>query len=177
MGHTVITVQENGLTQEMLNDMNEQQHRVNEQLHYTLIAYTTGVARTLVRQVPRSNGLVALWQLFTKDTVLDANKAMSRLAHILRVDLPEKDFMAHFQHWESMVAQYEVEIGQQLPDGVNMDALRAAMTGRVAEHLRHNSTTLDSYAQVRSVITEYYRSQLPYTIPLVTTGAASSSSH
>ena len=61
---------------------------------------------------------------------------------------------------QSIKARYERQAGVPLPDDVVVATLLNKTTGALQQHLWLNARTLQTYAQVREVILEYYRCRL-----------------
>ena len=139
-------------------DVTAQRINFSRKLHYMLALITKGSARLVVRQLSTNNGYETWRNLFKNFALPGATRHVGLLTKILkpvfRVDFFEQDF----HQWESLKSTFEVQTGSPLPDTVLVALLLNETSGPLQQHLRLNSGTLKTYADVRSTIMQYYQS-------------------
>ena len=160
------------LTGEILEDY---QRRVNisKRLHYLLANLTVGAARTEVKNNLKGNGFET-WRRLSKEFSLPGiAKHLGLLSKILNYTFSQSNFEQDFSAWENLKTRYEYQTGTSLPDSVLMATLLNKMAGPLQTHIRLNSASLKTYAQLRELITNYYQSRHIMTQSTVDTGSTS----
>ena len=136
--------------------------RMSRQLKYLLITLCNGPPLTIIQTTETDNGF-EIWRLlcrrYSPDPVVTQHGA---LAHILEPSLPEAHVQDAFGHWESDIARWERDTGTVLPDNVKLGILHNRASGALQQHLRLNAGHMATFAQVRAVLLDYFRSLTSY---------------
>ena len=131
----------------------------SRRLRYLLANLTTGSARLVVRQNDGANGFETWRRMLAKFSLPDATRHVSLLTQLLDFKFNPSAFEQDFNAWETVKSKYESQSGTVLPDSVLVATLLNKTTGHLQQHLRLNARTLTTYAAVRDVIVEYFRSR------------------
>jgi len=139
-------------------DVTAQRINFSRKLHYLLALITKGSARLVVRQLSTSNGYETWRNLFKNFALPGATRHVGLLTRILKPVFRSECFEQDFHQWESLKSTFETQTGNALPDSVLVALLLNETSGLLQQHLRLNSGTLKTYADVRSTIMQYHQS-------------------
>ena len=131
----------------------------SRKLHYLLGNLCTGSARLLVRQNVRGNGFETWRLLYQRFSLPDASRHVSLLTKILDWKFNTSTFEQDFNAWETTKAKYEQQTGQQLPDSILVATMMNKTTGALQQHLRLNAGNITTFAQVKQLLVQYFRSR------------------
>ena len=120
---------------------------------------TTDTARLIVRQNTDGNGFETWRRLYQKFALPDATRHVSLLTQLLDFKFHPATFEAYFNNWETIKVKYERQTGTELPDSALVATLLNKTTGALQQHLRLNARSLNTYAQIKGVIVEHFRSR------------------
>ena len=84
---------------------------------------------------------------------------MSLLTKILDWKFNTNTFEQDFNAWETVKAKYEQQTGQQLPDSILVATMMNKTTGALQQHLRLNAGNITTFAQVKQLLVQYFRSR------------------
>ncbi|CAE7037908.1 unnamed protein product [Symbiodinium natans] len=138
----------------------QQLHTFSRKLHVVLANLTSGAAKLLVRQNIGGNGFETWRRLKQKFSMPDVQREHSLLAQVLDWRFNTATFEQDFNAWETVKIRYETLTGTLLPDGVLIATLLNKISGPLQQHLRLNSTSLRTFAQMREIIVSHFRSRL-----------------
>ena len=82
---------------------------------------------------------------------------MGYLAKLLKPTLDPNNFEESFANWEYELTRFERDSSTTLPDQVKIAILLNETTGPLQQHLQLLAGTNQTYAAIRTTITEYYR--------------------
>jgi len=139
-------------------DVTEQRVTFSRKLHYLIALLTKGAARLVVRQLTSQNGYET-WRNLYKNFALPGNtRHVGLLSRVLKPVFRHDNFEQDFYQWESLKRQYETQTGTVLPDTVLVALLLNETSGPLQQHLRLNAQLLNTYADVRNTLKQYYQS-------------------
>ena len=121
-----------------------------------LSTYTTGEARSLVRQARRPHGMEAwrLLQMRFNPVTLGRQRA-----HLIKItnsteNVPLEKLGAEIVSWENRICDFETESrppSDKVADSVKMAVLTAMCPNRLREHVQLNASRFTSYYDLREV--------------------------
>ena len=89
-----------------------------------------------------------------------AQREHSLLAQVLDWNFNTQTLEQDFNAWETVKVRYETLTGTSLPDGALIATLLNKTSGSLQQHLRLNSTSIRTLAQMREVIISYFKPRL-----------------
>ena len=82
---------------------------------------------------------------------------MGYLTKLLEPTLDPNNLEESFANWEYELTRFEQDNSTTLPDQVKIAILLNETTGPIQQHLQLLAGTNQTYAAIRTTITEYYR--------------------
>ena len=147
------------LTQLVGEEVDTSRVELSSVLYYALTQFSTGPALQVVRQVTSKVGLEAWRRLHERFNLTRLSKGLSRLTKLLQPNFRQAHFESDFTQWEVELEHYVRDSGAALPDSVLIAVLINATSGALQNHLRLNSSQLDSYQKVRALILDYFKTR------------------
>jgi hypothetical protein len=131
--------------------------QLDQNLKYVLINITTRPAATVCRQHQQEIGLEVFRQLRDRFSIPVGTRSIGYLTKLLKPTFDTNNFEESFSNWEFELHRYERDSTTRLPDPVKIAILMNETTGQLQQHLHLNAGATPTYAEVRSIIMEYYR--------------------
>ena len=128
-----------------------------QEMKYILTNVTSGGAATVCRQYQHETGYEILRQLNKRYSIPVGTRSMGYLTKLLKPTFDTHNFEESFAHWEYEVTKFERDNSMTLPDQVKIAVLLNETTGPLQQHLQLLAGTNQTYAAIRTTITEYYR--------------------
>ena len=128
-----------------------------QEMKYILTNVTSGGAATVCRQYQHETGYEILRQLNRRYSIPVGTRSMGYLTKLLKPTFDTHNFEESFAHWEYEVTKFERDNSMTLPDQVKIAVLLNETTGPLQQHLQLLAGTNQTYAAIRTTITEYYR--------------------
>eukprot|EP00438_Fugacium_kawagutii_P036716 Skav213889 [mRNA] locus=scaffold245:101765:108896:- [translate_table: standard] len=137
--------------------------RLASELQFILVSITKGASATVVRQQGiNANGFETWRQLNRRFSIPVGTRSIGYLTKLLKPIFDEHRFEETFSAWEFEVHRYERDNGTTLPDGIKIAVLINETKGALQQHLQLTASTVTQYAQLRTIILEYYRAQASF---------------
>ena len=141
----------------------EQWVQLSNSLRYLLVSARDGPASTICRQNMQGNGLET-WRLtHARYSIPLGTKSIGYLTRLLKPQLDEQKFEESFATWEFQLSRYEQDNNTLLPDAVKIAILLNETKGPLQQHLQLQAGNITTYAQIRSMVIEYYRATASFT--------------
>ena len=121
------------------------------------INITTGPAATVCRQHQQEIGLEVFRQLGDRFSIPVGTRSIGYLTKLLKPTFDTNNFEESFSNWEFELNRYERDNTTRLPDPVKFAIVMNETTGQLQQHLHLNAGATPTYAEVRNIIMEYYR--------------------
>ena len=138
----------------------EQWVQLSNNLHYLLVSTCDGPASTICRQNMQGDG-VETWRLIhTRYSIPLGTRSIGYLTRLLEPQLDEQKFQESFTTWEFQLSRYNSTL---LPGAVEMAILLNETKGPLQQHLQLQAGSITTYAQIRSMVIEYYRATASFT--------------
>ena len=128
-----------------------------QEMKYILTNVTSGGAATVCRQYQHETGYEILRQLNRRYSIPVGTRSMGYLTKLLKPTFDIHSFEESFAHWEYEVTKFERDNSMTLPDQVEVAVLLNETTGPLQQHLQLLAGTNQTYAAIRTTITEHYR--------------------
>ena len=145
--------------QQQLEGIHRYKVSPSNNLHYLLVSTCDGPASTICRQNMQGNGFET-WRL------------IGHLTRLLKPQLDEQKFEGSFTTWEFQLPRSEQDNSTLLPDAVKIAILLNETKGPLQQHLQLQAGNITTYAQIRSMVIEYYRATASFTrLQAITTGS------
>ena len=99
-------------------------------------------------------------------------RSIGYLTRLLKPQLDEQKFEESFTTWEFQLSKYEQDNNTLLPDAVKIAVLLNETKGPLQQHLQLQAGNITTYAQIRSMVIEYYRATATFTrLQAITSGS------
>ena len=131
--------------------------QLSQEMKYILTSVTSGGAATFCRQYQHETGYEILRQLNRRYSIPVGTRSMGYLTKLLKPTLDPNNFEESFANWEYELTRFEQDNSTTLPDQVQIAILLNETTGPLQQHLQLLAGTNQTYAAIRTTITEYYR--------------------
>ena len=96
------------------------------------------------------------------------------LTKLLKPQLDEQKFEESFTTWEFQLSRYEQDNNTLLPDAIKIAVLLNETKGPLQQHVQLQAGNITTYAQIRSMVIEYYRATASFTrLQSITSGSNS----
>jgi len=125
-------------------------------LKHILISTTSAAAATVCRQHQAAMCREVYRQLCQHFSLPLGTRSMGYLTKLLKPTFNHNNFEESFPTWEFEVERHERDNHTQLPDQVRIAVLMNETTGPLQQHLQ-NARQAPTYAMIREIITEHYR--------------------
>ena len=145
----------------------EQWIQLSNNLHYILVSTCDGPASTICRQNMQGNG-VETWRLIhARYSIPLGTRSVGHLTKLLKQQLDEQRFEESFK-----LSRYEQDNNTLLPDAIQIAVLLNETKGPLQQHLQLQAGNITTYAQIRSMVIEYYRATASFTrLQSITSGS------
>ena len=137
--------------------------QLDQNLKYILISITTAAAATVCRQHQHEIGLEVYRALCNRFSIPTGTRSIGTLTRLLKPTFDTNNFEESFSNWEFELNRYERDNTTRLPDQVKIAILMNETTGQLQQHLHLNASNALTYAEIRTVITEYYKTATAFT--------------
>ena len=135
----------------------EQWIQLSNNLRYPLVSACDGPASTIRRQNMQCNGFET-WRLtHARYSIPLGTRSIGYLTRLLKPQLDEQKFEESFATWGLQLSRYEQDNNTPLPDAVKTAILLNETKGPLQQHLQLQAGNITTYAQIRSMMIEYYR--------------------
>ena len=131
--------------------------QLSQEMKYILTSVTSGGAATICRQYQHETGYEILRQLNRRYSIPVGTRSMGYLTKLLKPTPDPNNFEESFANWEYELTRFERDNSTTLPDQVKIAILLNETTGPLQQHLQLLAGTNQTYAAIRTTITEYYR--------------------
>ena len=134
------------------------------QIYAVLSSYTSGEARSLVRQARRPNGYEAFRLLNAR---FNPSTIGRQRADLMRITNPQANIgmdrlAAEVVNWENLIVQYESRPGsERVSEGMKMAALVHMAPSALKQHLHMNAARYTTYLELREEIMGYIEQVSP----------------
>ena len=137
--------------------------QLSHNLHYLLVSTCAGPASTICRQNMQGDGFET-WRLtHARCSIPLGTRSIGYLTRLLTPQLDEQKFEESFATWEFQLSRYEQDNNTLLPDAVKIAILLNEIKGPLQQHLQLQAGNITTYAQIRSMVIEYYRATASFT--------------
>ena len=116
--------------------------------------FTGGRAKHTTKQ---GNGFETWRLIHARYSIPLGTRSIGHLTRLLKPQLAEQKFEERFTTWESQLSKYEQDNNTLLPDAVKIAILLNETKGPPQQHLQFQAGNITTYAQIRSLVIEYYR--------------------
>ena len=141
----------------------EQWMQLSNNLHYLLVSTRDGPASTICRQNTQGNGFETWRLIHATYSIPRGTRSIGYLTRLLKPQLDEQKFEESFTTWEFQLSKYEQDNNTLLPDAVKIAVLLNETKGPLQQHLQPQAGNITTYAQIRPMVTEYYRATATFT--------------
>ena len=141
----------------------EQWIQLSSNLHYILVSTCDGPASTICRQNMQGNGFETWRLIHARYSIPLGTRSIGYLTKLIKPQLDEQKFEESFTTWEFQLSRYEQDNKTLLPDAVKIAMLLNETKGPLQQHLQLQAGTITTYAQIRSMVIEYYRATASFT--------------
>ena len=132
--------------------------QLSSYLHYLLVSTCDGPASTICRQNMQGNGFETWRLIHARYSKPLGTRSIAYLTRLLKPQLDEQKFKESFKTWEFQLSRYKQDNNTLLPDAVKIATLLNETTkGPLQQHLQLQAGNITTYAQIRSMVIEYYR--------------------
>ena len=131
--------------------------QLSPEMKYILTSVTSGGAATICRQYQHETGYEILRQLNRRYSIPVGTRSMGYVTKVVKPTLDPNNFEESFASWEYELTRVERDNSTTLPDQVKIAILLNEATGPLQQHLQLLAGTNQTYAALRTTITEYYR--------------------
>ena len=150
----------------------EQWIQLSNNLHYILVSTCDGPASTICRQNMQGNGFETWRLIHARYSIPFGTRSIGYLTKLLKPQLDEQKFEESFTTWEFQLSRYEQDNNTLLPDAVKIAVLLNETKGPLQQHLQLQAGNITTYAQIRSMVIEYYRATASFTrLQSITSGS------
>ena len=143
----------------------EQWIQLSNNLHYLLVSTCDGPASTKCRQNMQGNGFQTWRLIHARCSIPLGTRSIGYLTRLLKLQLDEQKSEESFATWEFQLSKYEQDSNTLLPDAVKIAILLNETKGPLQQHLQLQAGNITTYAQIRSMVIEYYRATASFTTP------------
>ena len=152
--------------------MAEQWIQLSNNLHYILVSICDGPASTICRQNTQGNGFETWPLIHSRYSIPLGTRSIGYLTRLLKPQFDEQKFEESFATWEFQLSKYDQDNNTLLPDAVKIAVLLNETKGPLQEHLQLQAGNITTYAQIRSMVIEYYRATATFArLQAITSGS------
>ena len=152
----------------------EQWIQLSNNLHYILVSTCDGPASTICRQNMQGNGFETWRLIHARYSIPLGTRSIGYLTKLLKPQLDEQKFEESFTTWEFQLSRYEQDNNTLLPDAIKIAVLLNETKGPLQQQLQLQAGNITTYAQIRSMVIEYYRATASFTrLQSITSGSNS----
>ena len=150
----------------------EQWIQLSNNLYHLLVSTCDGPASTICRHYTRGNGFETWRPTHATHSIPLGTRSIGHLTRLLKPQLDEQKFEEGFTTWEFQLSKCEQDNNTLLPDAVKIAVLLNETKGPLQQHLQLQAGTITTYAQIRSIVIEYYRATATFTrLQAITSGS------